>query len=83
MLPTAGLVNNFGDENTAVVKNIKLGEDIKHAQKRLNLYGGELPKHELLPMLKSFMADLNNPKELPPWVFELHKRYGLKRPEKQ
>jgi hypothetical protein len=70
-------LNVYGGNTEDVNLNIKLRTDIFEAQKRLNLYGGELPNAELLPKLQDFiksLSDYNNP---PEWVKELEKKYGL------
>lgn len=46
----------FGHES--VIFDEKLNADVLHAQKRLNLYGGETPNPDLLPMLKEKIKEL-------------------------
>lgn len=84
----------FGGGNEAVVFNDALYRDIKFAQKRLNLEGGEIPNTELLPKLQGYLREVepylsaptdaegnSKPFVVPEWVKEICERYGLKIPK--
>lgn len=62
--------------------NQKLREDIFTAQKRLNLFGGEIPNAELLPIFKEFHKELINfikgKTEKPEWLINLEKYYKIR-----
>lgn len=82
----------YGGGNEAVVCNYKLNADIRTAQKRLNVFGGESPNTELLPLLKSYVDQLQPllrvgceavTFEHPEWVVELCSYYGLYPPSRQ
>ncbi len=73
----------FGGANEAFTHNTKLVSDIKYAQKRMNLFGGEIPNADLLPKYQAYT------KELQPngwfgdevkcdWAVELMSRYNIK-----
>jgi hypothetical protein len=64
-----------GGGNEAVTVNLKLNADVLEAQKRLNLFGGERPNTELLPLLQAYIkeAETSNPD----WIADLCKYYGL------
>lgn len=74
----------FGGGDESVVFNYKLNVDIKTAQKRLNIEGGETPNAELLPILQGYLREVNpfftepqKPVTQPEWVKEICKYYGL------
>jgi hypothetical protein len=47
------------------------------AQHRLNLFGGEIPNAELLPVLQSYLKSVTDYDNPPEWVGELEKRFEL------
>lgn len=64
-----------GGGNEATTVNLKLNADILEAQKRLNLFGGEQPNSELLPLLQAYIKDAETSN--PEWVSDLCYYYGL------
>lgn len=69
----------FGAETEMVTYNVKLRTDIKEAQKRLNIYGGEIPNSELFERLRNYIKEVGeyfNPIR-PVWVDEIDSRYGI------
>jgi hypothetical protein len=70
-------LNVYGGGVEKVVLDGKLRTDIFEAQKRLNLYGGEIPNPELLPKLQGYMKSLSDYNNPPEWVKELKQRYGI------
>lgn len=72
----------YGGGNEAFVLNYKLQTDIRYAQKRLNILGGEIPDLKLTPILRRYIRELA-PKGIDGewkktrWAVELTKRYGL------
>lgn len=61
--------------------NTKLLADIKYAQKRLNVYGSEIPDSELCETLrarvKELEASVKTKSQSPEWLLELKERYDL------
>lgn len=73
----------YGGGTEAVTLNFVLNEDIKYAQKRLNIIGGDIPNTELLPLLQKYMREIDAfksgaAKKQPAWVKEICKYYRLK-----
>lgn len=70
----------FGGANEAVAYNKKLNTDILHAQKRLNIYGGEVCNNDLLPLLKQRLKECGDyfKPVLPEWIHEIDDRYEIK-----
>lgn len=70
----------YGGGTEAVTQNFVLNEDIKYAQERLNLYSGEIPNVELLPLLQKYMQEIDAFKRVnrePRWVEEICKYYRI------
>ena len=70
----------FGGEYEMVLYNLKMRAEIEYAQKRLNVYGGEICNQALFPLLKQRMHECGtyfNP-VLPEWIAEIDERYGIK-----
>jgi hypothetical protein len=67
----------MGGGNEIVVTHIGLNAGIAIAQAKLNIYGGEVPKRELLPKLQSYIKELNLTGEDTPWLPEIYDRYQL------
>ncbi len=70
----------FGGGHEKVIYNIKMRAEIQYAQKRLNLYAGEICNQTLLPLLKQRIQECGthfNP-ILPAWIAEIDDRYGIK-----
>lgn len=87
------IIHTLGGNNEIFTHHVKLLEDVKYAQRRLNLFGGEVPDPEGLQLLKGYVRELDSyyesapkkegsdalysPKH-PPWVEELlKKRYRI------
>ncbi|MDR0472331.1 MAG: hypothetical protein LBH43_01475 [Treponema sp.] len=68
----------YGGGHEAVVTNPKLTAAIFTAQKRLNIFGSEIPDNKLIPIMLEYIksvTDFDNP---PEWVPTLEKEYGIK-----
>ena len=59
------------------VHNWALGRDIKIAQQRLNIYGGEIPNDKLLGRFQGFCRELEQPDKKPEWFIEIVRKYKL------
>lgn len=68
----------MGGGNEAVVYNTKLNTDIKIAQDRMNLHGGEIPNEEVLPLLRQRIFELDTFQEDCVWLPHFLFRYGMK-----
>jgi hypothetical protein len=71
----------YSCDSEMATRNFILNEHIKYAQKRLNLYGGEIPNKELLPMLQKYVKEIDAFKKgtlnvQPIWITEICKYYG-------
>lgn len=69
----------FGAETEMVTYNVKLRTDIQEAQKRLNVFGGEIPDKKLAGKLRSYMKECGDyfKPSRPAWADEIEIRYGL------
>lgn len=77
----------YGGANEAVIFNVKLNENILLAQRRLNVYGGEIVNPKLFEMLQGFLKEVEpsmKPEKLrpadykhPEWAYELCEFYNL------
>jgi len=70
----------FGAETEMITYNVRLRADISSAQKRLNIFGGEIPDKELSEKLRGYIKECGeyfNPNR-PQWVDEIDSRYNLK-----
>ena len=62
------------------VHNWALNRDIKIAQQRLNLYGGQVPNGELIPLFNQFREELENAgDEKPDWYLQIITKYNLQK----
>jgi hypothetical protein len=68
----------YGGENEAVVVNDRQRNLFTQAQRRLNLFGGEIPNMELVPVLQGYIKSVEDYSNLPEWVIDLEKEFGLK-----
>lgn len=70
----------FGGEYEMVISNLKMRTEIKHAQKQLNVYGGEICNQALLPLLKQRIQECGTyfDPAIPNWIAEIDERYGIK-----
>lgn len=70
----------FGGEKEATTQNNKMRTEILYAQKRLNIYGGEVVNKDLLPLLKQRMKEcgIGGEPRLPEWIGEIDGRYNFK-----
>lgn len=55
--------------------NQKLIQDLQITQRRLNIFGGEIPNKELVPELQKRVKELNDRQA--DWLQDLKKRYNL------
>jgi len=68
-----------GNEQFALEERLRSA--LFYAQKRMNLFGGERPNVELLPIFQKYVNSCsrkefdNNP---PDWVLSLEKKWGIK-----
>jgi hypothetical protein len=74
---------HFGGEREAVIWDVKLNCDIQEAQNRLNIFGGETPNRELLPILQCYIAEADSylsggETEKPQWIKEIEETYNFK-----
>lgn len=67
--------------NEAPVQNWALGRDIKVAQQRLNIYGGQIPNGELIGRFQEFCQELEQPGDKPEWFIDIERKYKVN-PEK-
>jgi hypothetical protein len=78
---TAAWLLIYGGGCEAAVTDRKLNTDIRCAQKRLNIFGGEYPNAELLPMLQKYIKECEqfdrNEIDKPQWLTELENHYGM------
>ncbi len=67
----------YGSAQSATTQNKNLVADIKIAQKRLNIYGGETPSQELMLLMNGYVkeAELYDGKT-PEWVREIFTKYA-------
>jgi hypothetical protein len=71
-------VSIYGAGNEAVVMNTALSGAILAAQKRRNIFGGEVPDQKLVPVMLSYLDSIKDFDNPPEWVPELEKEYGVK-----
>ena len=62
---------------TEFLDNFALVKDIKVAQQRLNIYGGEVPNVNLIEKFNEFCKELDQDVK-PGWFIEIEKKYNLK-----
>lgn len=60
-----------------MVLDHQISADLLVAQKRLNLYGAELPNADLVPVVRKYIHELEK-NEHPDWLTDLEKHYGVK-----
>ena len=53
-----GIVHTLGGNNEIFTHHYKLLEDVRYAQRRLNIFGGEIPDAEGIPLLKQYIYEL-------------------------
>jgi hypothetical protein len=68
----------YGGGREECVLNANLREPIFYAQKRLNIFGGEHPDAELLPIFQQYIRSISDFRAPPDWVVELEKKYKIK-----
>lgn len=72
----------FGGERSEFTRHDRLTTDLRYAQRRLRLLGGETPDGALTPVLRRYVSELA-PQGLAaepvktPWAAELMKRYEV------
>lgn len=62
-----------GGNTEATIYNVKLNTDIKMAQKRLNIYGSEIPDTKLKIKLLQYIKELETDKAV--WLSDFNKKY--------
>ena len=68
----------YGGGCAQVTTNWKLHNDIMYAQKRFNIYGGEIPGSEFIPIFQDYVNLVTNRENPPEWVILLEKEYKFK-----
>lgn len=64
-----------GGYTESTIYNVKLRTDILAAQKRLNIFGSEIPNSDLCKKLKIYIKELEENKS--EWLDDFNKKYGL------
>jgi hypothetical protein len=65
----------YGGSVEAVIYNIRMNENIKYAQRKLNITGGEVPNEELLPLLKKYLDEVKT--GTPAWAYDICREYNI------
>lgn len=70
----------YGGGVEAVVYNVKLNTEIKHAQERLNIMGGCIPNVRLLPLLQKYIKETKTglKKDMPDWAKKIGHKYNIR-----
>ena len=73
----------YGGENEQMTTDSRISSAMFYAQKRLNIFSGEVMDLELMPVLQDYIKSAANkhgvPYDEPPeWVIELEKEFGIK-----
>lgn len=77
----------YGGGYEAVTQDKNLSNHILYAQKRLNLFGGEIPNIELFSTLQKYLKEcegyVKREKNFvhPDWIIEIFKKYNLSIPK--
>jgi hypothetical protein len=71
----------FGGNYEATTQNQGLLFAIKACQKKLNIFGGEVPKGELLSVFRKSLMEIGDNGVNVDWVQEIFKRYNLVPPK--
>jgi hypothetical protein len=66
----------YGCLSEESVCNWKLNKDIRIAQQRLNMFGGQVPNGELLEKANEYKAELSA-KDKPDWCLEIERKYKI------
>lgn len=74
----------FGAETEMITYNVKLRTDISLAQKRLNIFGGEIPDKGLSEKLRGYIKECGDyfKPNRPQWVDEIESRYNIGKKKK-
>lgn len=67
----------FGGSNEAVTQNKKLSFAISIAQKKANLYGGEIANNEMMQLIQKYIDECRQGKA-GGWIKKICERYDLK-----
>lgn len=81
----------FGGNSESFTSHLKLVADIQYSQKRMNINGGLIPNADLLPILQTYIKELEVPLDMASykekssfkkcsdsWAFDFMKdRYGI------
>jgi hypothetical protein len=68
----------YGGSHEATTTNAKLTASIFAAQKRLNIFGSEVPDQKLVPMMLNYIKSVSDYDNPPEWVPVLEKEFGIK-----
>src|ERR1035437_7990190 len=71
----------YGSCHEDVVHNPNLNADIRIAQKKLNIYGGEVPNIELLSMFQNYIKEIKKTGIKTEWIIGIFKKYNIKIPK--
>ena len=71
----------FGGSNEQVVSDQVLNCRIRKAQKRMNVFGGEVPNAELTMTFQKFCRELRVDGLKTVWLKELYRNYKIKFPK--
>lgn len=76
-------LNVIGGYTELTVINPAVNGGIQIAQKKLNIYGGEIPNQRLMPMLLQRIQELKSFQEETTWLDEIYDRYPVLKPNKK
>lgn len=77
----------YGGGISDVVTNKILYQTIMYARGKLNLFGGEIPNMELMPLLNKYLSETDGYLKMdksykhPQWAIDIFNRYEIKIPE--
>ena len=66
----------YGGGNESTIIDEKLNFGIRLAQKKANIYGGEIPKYDLIKKMQERIGELKQNGKKTEWLNELIDRYG-------
>lgn len=69
----------FGAETEMVTFNVMLRTDIQEAQRRVNLFGSEIPNRELCNKVRNYINECGEYFKpiRPSWIDEIDNKYGI------
>ena len=71
----------YGGQYEAVVHNPNLNADIRIAQKKLNIYGGEVPNPKLFLKFQQYAKEIKQNELNTEWAKDIFKKYNLTIPK--